>query len=82
MQILVTGGAGFIGSHLVTLLVETGRRVRVFERHGADVRHLPDQIELVRGDVRNRQAVREAVRGCEEVTESNSDRRHCLSTRR
>ena len=64
--VLVTGGAGFIGSHLVALLVSHGRAVRVFERPGAEVGHLPlDEIDLVRGDIRDRQSVREAVRGCE-----------------
>ena len=67
MRVLVTGGAGFIGSHLVALLVSEGRSVRVLERNGADVRHLPARIELMRGDIRDRQSVREAVRGCEEV---------------
>ena len=67
MRVLVTGGAGFIGSHLVALLVEMGRNVRVLERHGADVRPLPEGVELMRGDIRDRASVREAVRGCEEV---------------
>ena len=66
--VLVTGGAGFIGSHLVELLVSTGHRVRVLERPGADVSHLPlDRINLMSGDIRDRTSVREAVRGCEEV---------------
>ncbi|MBX3743720.1 MAG: NAD-dependent epimerase/dehydratase family protein [Verrucomicrobiae bacterium] len=65
---LVTGGAGFIGSHLVGQLVEAGRPVRVLERHRAPVDHLPlDRIELVRGDIRDERSVREATRGCEYV---------------
>ena len=51
MRVLVTGGAGFIGSHLVQQLVERGEGVRVLERPGAAVDHLPlDRIELVRAD--------------------------------
>jgi len=66
--VLVTGGAGFIGSHLVGLLVQRGQRVRVLERPGVAATHLPlDRIDFVRGDIRDRQCVREAVRGCEEV---------------
>ncbi|HWG47785.1 MAG TPA: SDR family oxidoreductase [Gemmataceae bacterium] len=65
---LVTGGAGFIGNHLVTRLLERGVSVRVLERPGALVAHLPlDRIELVYADIRDRAAVERAVKGCEEV---------------
>src|SRR5262245_61826176 len=60
---VVTGGAGFIGSHLVERLVGRGERVRVVERPGADASHLPPSAEVVRADVREAQAVREALRG-------------------
>ena len=60
---LVTGGAGFIGSHLVDLLVGRGERVVVLERPGADVAHLPPSVEVVRADIRDREAIRSAVRG-------------------
>ena len=65
---LVTGGAGFIGSHLVRRLVAEGRRVRVLERPGAAVEHLPlSKIELVRADIRDRAGVDQCVRECEAV---------------
>jgi dihydroflavonol-4-reductase len=68
MSILVTGGAGFIGSHLVCRLVEQGEDVRVLDLPAAFVGHLPlDRIELIRGDIRDRRAVERAVRGCREV---------------
>src|SRR6185437_2597906 len=64
----VTDGAGFIGNHLVTRLLERGVSVRVLERPGALVEHLPlDRIELVYADIRDRAAVERAVKGCEEV---------------
>ncbi len=60
---IVTGGAGFIGSHLVELLVGRGERVRVVERPGADASHLPAGVEVVRADIRDRDAVAKALRG-------------------
>ena len=60
---IVTGGAGFIGSHLVERLVTRGARVRVVERPGADTGHLPPGVEVVRADVRDREAVGRALRG-------------------
>jgi dihydroflavonol-4-reductase len=66
--VLVTGGAGFIGGHLVRRLLDEGRAVRVLERPGAAVGHLPPgQVEVVRADIRDRDAVARAVRGCDEV---------------
>ena len=59
----VTGGAGFIGSHLVDQLVRRGERVRVVERPGADTSHLPPQVEVVRADIRDAAALRTALRG-------------------
>jgi dihydroflavonol-4-reductase len=67
-MILVTGGAGFIGSHLVRLLVERGETVRVFDLPRAPVAQLPlDRIELMRGDICDKNSVRRAVQGCREV---------------
>ena len=64
---VVTGGAGFIGSHLVENLVARGERVRVVERPGALVTHLPAGVEVVRADIRDRDAVRAAVAGARHV---------------
>src|SRR5260370_34089543 len=66
--ILVTGGAGFIGSHLVRMLVDRGEPVRVLERPGGTVSHLPlGKIDVVWADIRDRDAVARAVIGCREV---------------
>jgi dihydroflavonol-4-reductase len=68
VPVLVTGGAGFIGSHLVAQLCHRGEAVRVLERPEAPVGHLPlHHLDLVRADIRDRAAVDQAVRGCREV---------------
>jgi dihydroflavonol-4-reductase len=61
---VVTGGVGFIGSHLVRLLVGRGERVRVVDRPGAKLDHLPlDRIDIAPADIRDRAAVRRALAG-------------------
>jgi nucleoside-diphosphate-sugar epimerase len=71
MTDIVTGGTGFIGSALCRELVAAGRRVRVFDNDsrgdGGRLRDLGDRVEIVRGDVRDARAVREAIDGCEVV---------------
>ncbi len=66
--ILVTGGAGFIGSHIVDELVESGHRVRVLDSldglaHSVQPDYLADQAEYVWGDVRDPETVRKALEG-------------------
>jgi UDP-glucose 4-epimerase len=67
MKYLVTGGAGFIGSHIATALVERGDEVRVFDNLSSGSRmnlaHLGPQVELVEGDLLDAAAVARAVEG-------------------
>lgn len=72
---LITGGAGFIGSHLADELLAHGYSVRVLDAlipqvHGADrarPSYLAGDVELVTGDVRDREAVRTALVGVDVV---------------
>jgi dTDP-L-rhamnose 4-epimerase len=80
MKVLVTGGAGFIGSHVVDRLVRRGDEVAVLDNldpqvHGRDAieplniaPHVASgAIEFIRGDVQEREALRQALRGAEAV---------------
>ena len=71
MQLLVTGGGGFIGSHLVERLVRDGHRVRVIDNfttgHRRNLQSFIDDIELVEGDLQSYERASAAVRGCEIV---------------
>jgi dTDP-L-rhamnose 4-epimerase len=73
--ILVTGGAGFIGSHLVDALVAQGHTVRVLDSlvtqvHGPDAKrpaYLPDGVEFIQGDVRDIDILAPALQGVEVI---------------
>lgn len=74
-RILITGGAGFIGSHLADALIEHGHQVRVLDNltkqvHGPDPQrpdHLHPDAELIQGDIRDAEAVRRALDGVDAV---------------
>jgi len=66
--ILVTGGGGFIGSHLLNILLEQGQTVRVMEKPGANIEHLPkEQIDVVFADLRDEAAIKKATKQCKQV---------------
>ncbi len=73
-RILVTGAAGFIGSHLTEMLTKAGAGVRVFVRYNSSNgkgnlvdldKSLLEEIEVMAGDLRDAEAVARAVTGCD-----------------
>ena len=75
-KILVTGADGFIGSHLVELLVEKGYSVKAFVHYNSfnswgwldEIKpKIKKEIEVFSGDVRDLNGVNEAIKGCEMV---------------
>jgi len=64
---LVTGGAGFIGSHIATALVERGDKVRVLDNlstgHVSNLAHIADRVELIEGDLTDAALMAKAVQG-------------------
>jgi dTDP-L-rhamnose 4-epimerase len=74
MKALVTGGAGFIGSHVADYLLERGYHVRVLDSLQERVHPkgkpawLSPDIELITGDVRDKDALRKAMQGVEIVS--------------
>jgi UDP-glucose 4-epimerase len=71
MKVLVTGGGGFIGSHLAGHLAELGHEVRILDNFATGRRSnllaLPETVELVEGDIQSYERVHNAVSGCEVV---------------
>jgi nucleoside-diphosphate-sugar epimerase len=68
---LVTGGAGFIGSHIVNRLVSDGERVRVIDNlasgNASNLAGVHGEIEFIEGDIRDQAVVRQAMSGIDYV---------------
>ncbi len=66
MRVLVTGGAGFIGSHVVDRLALAGHEPRIFDLHPSP-HHLPAEVETLLGDLADADALAGALAGCDAV---------------
>ena len=68
---LVTGGAGFIGSHIVEALVQRGDRVRVLDNlltgKAGNIAAFRGRLDFIQGDIRQLATCRRAVEGMEHV---------------
>jgi UDP-glucose 4-epimerase len=71
VRCLVTGGCGFIGSHIVRGLLNAGHSVRVLDNlctgHRNNLDEVADQVEFIQGDINDAQAVQTALEGVERV---------------
>lgn len=73
MKVLVTGGCGFIGSHLVDRLVEEGYKVRVYDlleeqvHHGKKPTYLNGEAEYIFGDMRDKEKLKKSLKDIDVV---------------
>lgn len=61
MKVLVTGGSGFIGGHVVSRLLEQGCEVSIFDRYPQTSQAVRPEVRVYLGDIRDREAVLEAI---------------------
>jgi len=71
MKILVTGGAGFIGSHIAEALVKNKQDVRILDNFSTgkieNIRHFEKKIELIEGTITDKPTVDDAVKSCDYI---------------
>lgn len=71
MKVLVTGGGGFIGSHIVDMALNSGYEVNILDNFSTgrrqNIEHIKNHVNLYEGDLRSYHTVHEAVRGCEVI---------------
>ena len=85
-KILVTGGAGFIGSHIVYDLVKSGAKVRVFDNfssgHKVNLNEVKDDVEVIEGDILDIEVLLKAAEGVDAICHQAAQLEiiHCIET--
>ena len=71
MKVLITGGAGFIGSHLCDTLIGEGKEVTILDNLSTgsekNIAHLGGKIRVIQGDIRNQDLVESLIKDCDVV---------------
>jgi len=71
MKYVITGGAGFIGSHIAEKLVERGDTVTIFDNLNTgkkeNIKKIIDQVTFMQGDIRNYDLLKDVVKNCDGV---------------
>lgn len=76
MKAFLTGATGFVGGHVLEMLVEAGARVRCLVRSTSSLANLDStEVEVVRGDLREAESIRSAIDGCDAVFHCAADYR-------
>jgi len=72
MRILITGGAGFIGSNLARYLLQKGQEVIVFDNFSTgkpeNLEEIWDRVTIIRGDIRHYETLRAAIGQVEAIS--------------
>jgi len=68
MTTLVTGATGFLGSAIARELLKDGRKIKLLARRNSDLRNIEGlDVELVKGDLRDKESLKSAVKGCSKL---------------
>ena len=68
MRVLITGGAGFIGSHTAEAALSAGYKVRIVDNLlNGSTANLPEDVEFIEMDVTNEQGIEHAIQGCQSI---------------
>ncbi len=84
-KIFITGGAGFIGSHITESLVKDGHRVRAYDNFSSGrmdyLKNIKDDVEVIKGDILDYHKLEKAMRGCDFISHQAAQLEifHCLA---